>query len=104
MNKALLIPRTPRQLVLQALVMVALVEVITSVLFRYHYHVRMPLWFWAGGAVLNFVFFVSLLSFMRWLHQKREEWSSTRKRWFGAVMLVLAVALFILAFYIRAPR
>src|SRR5690349_18984688 len=53
MNKALLIPRTPRQLVLQALAMVALVEVIVAVLFRYRFHVRMPRWFWAGGAVLS---------------------------------------------------
>lgn len=104
MNKALLIPLTRPQLVLQALAMGAVVEAIVWILFRYHYDVRMPLWYWPGIAIFNFVLFVSLLSFMRWLHQKREEWSSTTKKWFGAVMVVAGVALLVTAFYLRTPR
>lgn len=104
MKKALLIPQTTRQLLLQALGMAAVVEAITWILFRYHYHVSMPLWYWSGVAVFNFALFVSLFSFIRWLHCKREEWSRTTKSWFGAFMAVVGVVLLVVAFYIRAPR
>jgi hypothetical protein len=104
MNKARLIPRTRRQLVLRALAMGVGVEAIVWILFHYHYDVRMPLWYWPGIAIFNFVLFVSLLSFIRWLHQKREEWSSSTKSWFGAIMLVVGVALLAAALYLAAPR
>lgn len=104
MNKTLLIPQTRRQLVLQALAMSAVVEAIVWILSRYEYEVHMPLWYWPGVASFNFVLFVGLLSFMRWLHEKREEWTSTTMRWFSAVMVLLGVALLIAAFYIRIAR
>lgn len=100
----MLIPRTPSQLVLQALAMVAVLQIVMLVVFRYHYHTRLPLWFWVRTGVFDFVLFASLLWFMRWLHQKREEWTAPTNRWFGAALLVLAVVLFALAFYIRVAR
>ena len=84
--------------------MVAVLKAVTWVVFRYHYHVRMPLWFWVSTGVFDFVLFASLLSFMRWLHRKREERIAPTNPSFGAALLVLAVVLFALAFYIRVPR
>ena len=101
MNTALLIPRTFRQVILQALAMVAIVAISVFFLFRY-YHIRTSLWFWAAIIPFNFGLFVATLSFTRWLRRKRDEWSSTTNRWFSALMFLLAVALFIAALYIRA--
>jgi hypothetical protein len=104
MDKVFLIPRTRRQLVLQAFAMSVVVEVIGWILFCYRYGVRGPLWYWPSIAVLNFVLFVGLLSFMRWLRQKREEWSSTTQSWYGAVMLATGVALIAAALYLYVRR
>jgi hypothetical protein len=104
MNKALLIPRTRRQLILQALAMVAVVEAFTWTLFRYHYHVHMPTWYWPSVTIIGFVCFIALLSFLRWLHQKCDEWSRTTRWWVGGTALFGGVALLIIAVYIRAAR
>jgi hypothetical protein len=104
MDKVVLIPRTRRQLVLQAFAMSVVVEVIGWILFRYRYGVRGPLWYWPSIAVLNFVLFVGFLSLMRWLRQKREEWSSTTQSWYGAVMLAIGVALIAAALYLCVRR
>ena len=85
-----------------ALIMAAIVGGIHPLILSHFGLPLLPFWFWAVVVVFNFFLFVACFQFMRVLHRKREEWSSTTNRWFGAVMLVVAVALIALAFYVRS--
>jgi membrane protease YdiL (CAAX protease family) len=94
--------RAPRHIVAEALAMVAIVVVATWLLFRY-WGIHKALSFYIFCALFNFLLFVALLSFMRWLERKRKDRDPKRERRFRSIRLLLAVAFFVAALQTCIP-
>jgi predicted PurR-regulated permease PerM len=88
--------------VAQALAMVAIVAITTWLLFRY-WGIHKALSFYIFCALFNFLLFVALLSFRRWLEQKRKDRDPKTERRIRSIMLLLAVAFFVAALHTCIP-
>ena len=90
--------RAPRYIVAQAIVM-ALIAAITTLLVFHYWHIHKPLSVWIFCTLFNFLLFIAVLWFMRWLDRKRETWNRKTERRFSSIMLLLAVAFLVVAIY-----